>query len=89
MPRHAISRGCVWPRSCWTKKYDEALKLVETAPVETFSPLYADLKGDILVAQGKPQEARAAYQTALDKSDGKSSYRALIQVKLDALGAAR
>lgn len=71
------------------KKYDEALKLVETPPVETFIPLYADLKGDILVAQGKPQEARAAYQTALDKTDSKSGYRALIQVKLDALGAAR
>jgi predicted negative regulator of RcsB-dependent stress response len=71
------------------KKYDEALKLAETQHVETFAALYADLKGDILVAQGKPQEARAAYQTALDKSESKSGYRALIQVKLDALGAAR
>ena len=71
------------------KKYDEALKLAETAHVETFAALYADLKGDILVAQGKPQEARAAYQTALDKSESKSGYRALIQVKLDALGTAR
>ena len=71
------------------KKYDEALKLVETQHVETFSALYADLKGDILVAQGKAQEARTAYQAALDKSDSKSAYRALIQVKLDALGTAR
>jgi predicted negative regulator of RcsB-dependent stress response len=51
--------------------------------------LYADLKGDILVAQGKPLEARAAYQAALDKTESRSGYRALIQVKLDALGAAR
>jgi predicted negative regulator of RcsB-dependent stress response len=71
------------------KSYDEALKLLETAHVETFSALYADLKGDVLVGQGKPQEARAAYQTALDKSDSKSGYRALLQVKLDALGAVK
>ncbi len=71
------------------KNYDEALKLADTQHVDSLSALYADLKGDILVAQGKPQEARAAYQLALDKSDAKSSYRALIQIKLDALGAAR
>ncbi len=71
------------------KKYDEALKLVETQHVDSFSALYADLKGDILVAQGKPADASAAYQTALDKTESKSGYRALIQVKLDALGAVR
>jgi predicted negative regulator of RcsB-dependent stress response len=71
------------------KNYDEALKLADTQHVDSLSALYADLKGDILVAQGKPQEARAAYQLALDKSDAKGSYRALIQIKLDALGAAR
>src|SRR4051812_5740457 len=56
------------------KNYDEALKLLETKHIETFSALYADLKGDVLTAQGKPQEARAAYQAALDKSDSKSGY---------------
>jgi predicted negative regulator of RcsB-dependent stress response len=71
------------------KKYDEALKLVETQHVENFNALYADLKGDILVAQGKIQDARAAYQMALDKTESKSGYRALIQIKLDALGADR
>ena len=71
------------------KKYDDALKLLETGHVDTLSALYADLKGDLLVAQGKPQEARTAYQAALDKSETKSTYRALIQIKLDALGAAR
>jgi predicted negative regulator of RcsB-dependent stress response len=71
------------------KKYDEALKLLDTQHVETLSALYSDLKGDVLVAQGKPQEARAAYQAALDKSESRSTYRALIQIKLDALGAAR
>lgn len=68
------------------KSYDEALKLLAAQHGDTLSALYADLKADVLVAQGKPDEARAAYQRALDKSDAKSAYRALIQVKLDALG---
>ena len=70
------------------KAYDEGLKLLETKPVESMSGLYADLKGDILAAQGKHAEARAAYQLALDKSEAGSSYRAMIQLKLDALGEA-
>lgn len=68
------------------KNHDAALKLLAAQHGDTLSALYADLKADVLVAQGKPDEARAAYQRALDKSDAKSAYRALIQVKLDALG---
>ncbi len=68
------------------KNYDTALKLLAARHADTLRALYADLKADVLVAQGKPEEARAAYQLALDKSDAKSAYRALIQVKLDALG---
>jgi predicted negative regulator of RcsB-dependent stress response len=71
------------------KVYDEALKLLEAQHAESLSALYADLKGDVLVAQGKSNEARGAYQLALDKSGAKSAYRALIQVKLDALGEAK
>jgi predicted negative regulator of RcsB-dependent stress response len=41
------------------------------------------------VAQGKPAEARAAYQLAFDKSDAQSPYRAMLQAKLDALGDAK
>jgi predicted negative regulator of RcsB-dependent stress response len=71
------------------KKYDEALQAADAPHADALTALYADLKGDVLVAQGKPQEARAAYQLALDKGDTKSNYRALVQVKMDALGAAR
>lgn len=67
------------------KKYDEALKLLEVRQTEALSALYADLKGDVLVAQGRSNDARSAYQLALDKSDAKSAYRALTQIKLDAL----
>ena len=71
------------------KDYDAALKLLEAKHADSFSALYADLKGDVLVAQDHSSEARVAYQLALDKSDAKSSYRGLIQIKLDALGAAK
>jgi predicted negative regulator of RcsB-dependent stress response len=71
------------------KKHDEALALVNGKHGEAFSALYADLKGDILLAQGKRADARGAYQQALEKSDVKSPYRPMIQAKLDALGEAR
>ena len=71
------------------KKYDEALKLLSAKSTDAYAALYADLKGDVLAAQGKPAEARAAYQLALDKSAAASQYRALIELKLDALGDAK
>ena len=71
------------------KKYDEALKLLSAKPVDAYAALYADLRGDVLTAQGKTAEARAAYQVALDKSDAGSQYRRLIELKLDALGEAK
>ncbi len=68
------------------KSYDEALALLDTAHPESFDGLYADLKGDVLNAQGKTKEARAAYQLGLGKADAKSAYRNLIQMKLDSIG---
>jgi predicted negative regulator of RcsB-dependent stress response len=71
------------------KKYDDALKLLSANTAESFAMLYADLRGDVLSAAGKPAEARAAYQLALEKSEPSSSYRRLIEVKLDAMGEAK
>jgi predicted negative regulator of RcsB-dependent stress response len=71
------------------KNYDEALRQLDAAHPESFTGLYADLKGDVLSAQGKVAEARAAYQQAYDKTDAKSVYRNLIQLKMDGLGAAK
>jgi predicted negative regulator of RcsB-dependent stress response len=68
------------------KKYDDALAALQTTPVEAMAALYADLRGDVLAAQGKAGDARGAYQFALDKSDAKSPYRGVIQGKLDSLG---
>ena len=68
------------------KDYAGALALLEATPEDAFVGLYADLKGDALSLQGKTEEARIAYQQALDRTEAKNAYRNLIQMKLDGLG---
>ncbi|SCY44563.1 tetratricopeptide repeat protein [Nitrosospira sp. Nsp13] len=67
------------------KKYDDAVRLLDTKHGESFDGLYADLKGDVLTSAGKVPEARAAYQMALDKLSKKGTYHSIVQMKLDAL----
>jgi len=69
------------------KKYDEALKQLDAAPAKEFEALVADRRGDILAAQGKREEAKAAYQKAWNAMDPKVEYRNLVEAKLTALGA--
>jgi len=71
------------------QNYADALKQLEAKHPASFDGLYADLRGDVLNAQGKTDEARSAYKLAFEKIDAKSMYRNLIQMKLDALGAAK
>jgi predicted negative regulator of RcsB-dependent stress response len=71
------------------KAYDEGLKLLSADVPVAFAGALADRRGDLLMAQNKVAEARAAYQEALQKSDAKSPGRQLIQLKLDAIGGAK
>lgn len=71
------------------KNYADALKLLEAKHPDSFDGLYADLRGDVLSAQGKIDEARSSYKLAYEKIDAQSMYRNLIQMKLDALGTAK
>jgi predicted negative regulator of RcsB-dependent stress response len=80
------------------KAYDDAIKQLAAEPVASFGPRFAELRGDILAAQGKVSEALAAYDSALAKFDGlakddearqRSGYREVVQTKRDALGAAK
>ena len=70
------------------KKYDEALKELDGASAKEFEALVADRRGDVLLAQGKKEEAKAAYKKAWQAMDAKVDYRSLIEAKLTALGAA-
>lgn len=69
------------------KQYDAALKTLSEKHDVGFDGLFADLKGDILVAQGKPTEAKAAYADALSHLDAEGHYRRYTERKLDALGS--
>ena len=70
------------------KQFDEALKTLDAATADGFEALVADRRGDILMAQGKPAEARAAYEKAWAAMSDKVAYRRLVEAKLTALGAA-
>lgn len=82
------------------KAYDEALGKLAADPLPSLAPRFGELRGDILLAQGKPAEAKAAYEAALAGTDalikeaGASEarahgpYRELLQMKLDTLAAA-
>jgi predicted negative regulator of RcsB-dependent stress response len=70
------------------KQYDQALATLDARHADAFAGVYADLRGDALVAAGRKGEAKSAYETALAKLDAKSPYRNYVQVKLEALGGA-
>jgi predicted negative regulator of RcsB-dependent stress response len=71
------------------QKYDDALRLLDSKHGDSFDGLYADLKGDVLIAAGKVAEARAAYHKALDRMGKKGTYHNIVQMKLDALAEAK
>lgn len=68
------------------KQYDDALRTLDAKHDEAFAGIYADLRGDVLLAAGRNPDARAAWQTALTKLDANSPYHAYVQAKLDAAG---
>lgn len=70
-----------------SKQHDEALKQLSEATAPGFEPLVADRRGDILLAQGKKDEARAAFQSAWTAMDDTVDYRRLIEAKLVSLAA--
>jgi len=71
------------------KKYDDALKLLDENKDPAFAPLVADAKGDVMLAQGRIDEARASYKAAVDASDARNPVRQVAQTKLDALGGSQ
>lgn len=71
------------------KKYDEALKTLDANKEEAFVASAADLRGDIMLAQGRLDEARAAYKLAIEKSDARNPVKGIAETKLNALGGAQ
>ncbi|MBP3980266.1 MULTISPECIES: YfgM family protein [unclassified Acidovorax] len=65
---------------------DEALKQVSGSFPAEFEAVVADRKGDILMLQGKQDQAVAEYRRAFKALDDRVEYRRLVEVKLNALG---
>lgn len=69
------------------KKYDEALALVKQTKQGSYTSLYSEIRGDILVAQKQPGQARSAYQQALKTIARNDRRRAFIEMKINDLPA--
>lgn len=68
------------------KAYDDALKLLDQDYPPEFAALVADRRGDVLLAQGRRDEAAALYQKAWAGLPADHSYRRVVDIKLAALG---
>jgi len=69
------------------KDAEAALRVLGEKPRPGFEALYASQRGDVLMAQSKPAEARAEYKTALSKiGPAEGALAETLRLKLDALG---
>lgn len=68
------------------KQYEEALKTLSSELPAEFAPLADDRRGDILLAQGKKDEAAKAYLSAWKGFDASVDYRRFVEGKLTMLG---
>lgn len=71
-----------------TGKADEALALLAKGENASFRAPYDELRGDILLAQGKRAEARTAYANALAGYSSVPAKQNLLQMKIDDLADA-
>jgi predicted negative regulator of RcsB-dependent stress response len=68
------------------KRYDDALKQLESVRDEAYAALVAEAKGDVFFAQGRTEDARAAYRIALDKADQRNPVRGSVEPKYAGVG---
>lgn len=71
------------------QKYDEAIAMLDSVDENSaFAGRYHEVRGDAYYAQGQIEDARREYESALGTVQSETLNRALVQVKLDSLGAA-
>lgn len=66
---------------------DAAAELVTREDTGRYEPLYGELRGDIAAKRGDTDAAVAAYRDAMASPDDGIADRAMLQMKLDNLGA--
>lgn len=66
---------------------EQALSTLNQLAPGAYEVAALELKGDIYLQQGKPEEARTAYDSAITKSDEMPGKRAMLEMKRDDLTA--
>jgi predicted negative regulator of RcsB-dependent stress response len=69
------------------KKAQEALDRLDKLPQAGYAAMRDELRGDALVALGRPDEARTAYTDALTNLDPNAANHAFLEMKLTDLGS--
>lgn len=70
-------------------EYEQALATVQDANSGSFKAMFAEIRGDVFLAQDKNSQARAAYQLALDNLiTEQASRRPLLEIKISDLKTA-
>lgn len=80
------------------KLFEESIKLLSQSATVSFEALFANARGDSLLAQGKRDEAKISYESALKKKasvvpftqgeERSTGFREVVQQKIDSLGDA-
>ena len=64
----------------------DALQVIDGEPPRGFEAAWHELRGDLLMELGERDQARMAYQEALDQSSQQGGFQRLLQMKIDATG---
>ncbi len=64
-------------------KFDQALSVVNSIKSPGFTAPAAEVRGDVLIAQSKPADARLAYEQALTEMDVASARYRFVEMKRD------
>lgn len=67
------------------ERFDEALAVLNSAKPESYKAIVAELRGDVLVAKGDVDAARAAYQEAITADPANAGRNAPATLKLQNL----
>jgi len=65
-----------------------ALATLDKIPADSYQGLAQELRGDVLVKLGRPDEARKAYQAAMSALGEEAPQRGALQMKIDDLAVA-
>lgn len=67
-------------------QYDQALSQLDNPP-SSFKALFDDRRGDVYAAQGKPEQAKKAWQAAIELLGPSSALTNVVQLKIDVIGS--